>query len=266
MKIIVSHDVDHLNVTEHWKDLIIPKLVLRSSIEYAKGYISTGELKGRISGLFSNKLQNLEELMQFDKKHGIPSTFFVGVENGLGLSYPFKKACNWISRIEENGFDVGVHGIHFDNLTKVIEEKKKFGEIVKTKRFGIRLHYLRRTERTGEYLAQAGYIFDSSEYGLKNPYKIGGMWEFPLHMMDTYLISTNGLQSGNLKEIKAKTMSLFKKALNLHLMYFSILFHDVYYSNYYSVWKAWYEWFIKWVKLKDIEFISFSKAIEEIAQ
>ncbi len=87
MKIIVSHDVDHLSVIEHYKDLIIPKLIIRSFLEKFKGRISVKELRGRIISLFTNKLQNIEELILFDKDNNVPSTFFVGVENGLGLSY-----------------------------------------------------------------------------------------------------------------------------------------------------------------------------------
>ena len=264
MKIIVSHDIDHLSVFEHYKDLIIPKLVVRSFFEKAKGFISGEELKGRIFSLFSNKLNNLEELMQFDKDHNVPSTFFVGVENGLGLSYSLKNAQKWICRIEENGFDVGVHGIHFDNFTKITDEKKRFGEIVKTQHYGIRMHYLRMGEQTGEYLAKAGYLFDSSEYAFKNPYKVGKMWEFPLHVMDTYLLTEKGLQSFDQDTIKERTIALFNKAFNMKLKYFTLLFHDFYFSENYKTWKNWYQWFINWLKSQNSEFISFHDAIREL--
>ena len=264
MKIIVSHDVDHLSVLEHYKDFFIPKFVVRTSLKYLKGFISWKELRGRICGLVSNKLHNLEELIQFDKEYEIPSTFFLGVENGLGLSYSLKNAQKWIYYIKENGFDVGVHGIHFNNLAKINQEKKRFEQIAQARKFGVRMHYLRRSERTEEYLSKSGYLFDASEYALKNPYKIGEMWEFPLHVMDVDLITLKNLQSAGLQDIKEKTINIYNKAVRLQIKYFSILFHDIYYSDNYSLWKAWYEWFINWGISQDMEFISFREAIKKL--
>ena len=101
MKIIISHDVDHITVWEHKKDLIISKFIVRSFIEFGLGYISPVELKIRFKSLLENKWQNIEELMQFDKENEIPSTFFVGIVNGLGLSYSLKDAEFWIKRIQQ---------------------------------------------------------------------------------------------------------------------------------------------------------------------
>jgi hypothetical protein len=48
MKIIISHDIDHITVFEHKKDLIIPKFIIRSFIELGLGYISFSELGVKI--------------------------------------------------------------------------------------------------------------------------------------------------------------------------------------------------------------------------
>ena len=81
MKIIVSHDVDHIRAWEHKWDLIIPKFIVRNLIEYCSKYISGSEMKYRFRNLVTNKWQNLNELMEFDRRHDIPSTFFVAVDN-----------------------------------------------------------------------------------------------------------------------------------------------------------------------------------------
>jgi len=40
MRIIISHEVDHLSVFEYYKDLIIPKYIGLNSIELCKRKIS----------------------------------------------------------------------------------------------------------------------------------------------------------------------------------------------------------------------------------
>lgn len=90
MKIIISHDVDHITVWEHRKDLIIPKFIMRSFIEFTLGYISTSEIRNRFKEFVKNKWQNIKELIEFDRENKIPSTFFIGVANGMGLNYSLK--------------------------------------------------------------------------------------------------------------------------------------------------------------------------------
>ena len=99
MKIIISHDVDHITPWEHKKDLIIPKFIVRSFIEFGLRYISLFELRSRFKSLVENKWQNIEELMRFDRENEIPSTFFLAVNTGKGLSYSVDDAQLWIKRI-----------------------------------------------------------------------------------------------------------------------------------------------------------------------
>ena len=164
MKVIISHDVDHIKVWEHKRDLIIPKFIARSFIEFVLGYISFFELKNRGKSIIENRWQNLEELLQFDKENDVPSTFFIGVNNGVGLSYSLKNAKLWIKIIQQKGFDVGVHGIAFDDYIVIEKEYELFKDILKSNNFGIRMHYIRSTSKTLDFLNRAGYLFDSSLY------------------------------------------------------------------------------------------------------
>jgi len=103
MKIIISHDVDHITVWEHKKDLIIPKFIVRSSIELVIGKVRFTEYLLRFKELVENKYQNLQELMGFDKENKVPSSFFIAVKNGLGLSYSLDNAKYWTEKIVEEG-------------------------------------------------------------------------------------------------------------------------------------------------------------------
>ena len=188
MKLIVSHDVDHITAWEHKRDLILPKFVVRNFIEYELGYISGSEVRKRLRSILHNKWQNLDELMVFDRAHGVPSTFFLAVNNGKGLSYSVDAAGFWVRRILKKGFGVGLHGIGYKNLSSIKSEYETFKRLSGLKKFGIRMHYLMNSKETIKFFNQVEYLFDSTLYEMRNPYKIGNLWEFPLHIMDGYLL------------------------------------------------------------------------------
>ena len=191
MKIIISHDIDHLSVWEHRTDLIIPKAIIRNSLELTKGYITANEYKNRFRDIIQNNWQRIDELMDYNENNDIPATFFIGVNSGLGLSYTLEDARSWIGKIIKKGFDVGVHGIEYLNYSGMEKEFARFKSCSGLEQFGIRMHYLRNGENTLDFLEKLGYLFDTTIYKTGNPYKIGRMWEFPLQIMDGFLICGN---------------------------------------------------------------------------
>ena len=266
MKAIVSHDIDHLTLSEHYlKDLIVPKYFVRSYIELISGKISVSELLNRYADVFKNKWQHIEDLHQFNSKHKVPSTYFIGINNGIGLSYSLEKATLWIQKLLEMGCEVGVHGIEFETLEKIKAEHSVFATISKQQNFGTRMHYIRTDDQTFTNMAQAGYIFDSSEMGFKAPYKIGSMWEFPFQIMDGYIIEKpKQWQSKNFKHSCEETKYIIDKAAALNLPYLGIDFHDRYFSDSHKTWKDWYIWLIEYLTTQKIEFVNFKQAIKEL--
>lgn len=88
MKIIVSHDVDHLDSTDHlFRDLILEKMFIRSFIQFLKKEISLKTCMYRMTMVFHKRMNRIEEVMEYDKKNKIPSVFFFGMDNVLGMSY-----------------------------------------------------------------------------------------------------------------------------------------------------------------------------------
>ncbi|SMO55356.1 hypothetical protein SAMN06269117_11041 [Balnearium lithotrophicum] len=268
MKVIISHDVDHLTVWEHKRDLIIPKFIVRSSIELLIGSISVNEYVDRFKNFIKNKWNNISELIEFNKQYNIPATFFFGVSNGLGLSYNLKDARDYINLVKFSGFDVGVHGIAFNDFLDIKREFETFKKISGKNRFGIRMHYLRVGKDTLNYLSKAGYLFDSSVFKEINPFKIGDMWEFPLHIMDGYVIQGRGKrwQSKTFGEIKDETKKLIEALFNKNIKYISILFHDRYFSDSFLSWKNWYIWLIRYLIKNRFEFVSYKEAIKELEE
>ena len=266
MKVIISHDIDHLTPFEHLNSLLIPKFLIRATIELSLGVISFSEYIKRYKNIFIlNKWQNLDELMEFNKQNQIPATFFIGVNSGMGLTYPLEKAQKWAKKIDSLGFDVGVHGIEFDNFEGVKKEYERLFNIIQ-KPIGMRMHYLRNDKKTLEFLAKAGYIYDSTTIGDKDPYKIDSMWEFPLHIMEMDLIfeKNKRWQSQKFETIKDKTKRRLDELLEKNLKYVSILFHDRYFDDSFVSWKSWYKFSIEYLKQNDIEFISYKDAIKEL--
>lgn len=265
MKAIISHDIDHIKVTEHlFKDTIVPKFFIRNCIELASGKISLAEFTLRKLDLLKNKWQNIDELMAFNSAHKIPSSFFIGVQNGLGLSYSQAVSKSWIERIIMKGGEIAVHGIEFESLDKIAFEHNLFKELSGLPSFGTRMHYVRKNEHTFHYMQQAGYCYDSTEHAFKNPYKIGNMWEFPFQIMDGWVIEKGKRwQTQNLNQAKENTKILIEKAHAEKLNYLGIDFHDRYFSKSFKTWIDWYAWIIEYLESNKISFINFNEAIKE---
>lgn len=264
MKVIVSHDVDHLHGKDHWfHDLVYPKLWVRETLNFFKGSISLNEWFLRCLSCFKHKRNYIPELLAFDKKNGIPSTFFFGMAKGLGMSYKPNEAKSMIQYVRDNGFCVGVHGISFDSKAGIEKEKNTFIDTMGFEPEGIRMHYVRFDNQTFSRLDDAGYGFDSTEFNketgtcVKSPYKVGNMWEFPVCVMDSYL-------PYNFEKAKQMTLDAFSKAQNNNMEYFTVLLHDPHFSEEYKVYKQWYEWLVAYIKDNNYQFVSFKEAIMEL--
>lgn len=265
MKIIITHDIDHLTVREHFSDLIIPKFMIRSHIELIGGFISLKEINERFSNFFNNKWQNLAEIFDFDKENEIPSTFFIGMDKGLGLSYPQSSAQFWANQILSHGFDLGVHGIAFSHEENMKKEYEDFKRLTGLENFGIRMHYLRKDETTLKLIGKAGYLFDTGIFTFEAPYKTERIWEFPIHIMDTYEFQVGKpWQNQTLDQVKKRTEEKIQTAINKNLPYLNVLMHDFYFSEGFSAFKQWYIWLVERLKNDNFEFINFKTAIREL--
>ena len=266
MQAIVSHDIDHITLSEHYlNDLIVPKYFVRSKIEFLTGKISASELLLRYGDVFKNQWQHIETLHNFNKQNNVPTTYFIGVNKGVGLSYSLQQAQFWINKMIAMGCDVGVHGIEFENFEKINAEYQLFKTISKQNKVGTRMHYIRTNEHTFKNMAKAGYLFDSSEMSFRAPYKIDTMWEFPFQIMDGYIIQKpKQWQSKNFKQSCDETKKIIDKVADLNLPYLGIDFHDRYFSDAHKTWKDWYMWLIEYLVANNVQFVNFKQAINDL--
>ncbi len=266
MKAIISHDIDHITVTEHLlRDLIVPKFMVRTNLELALGKISLKEYVARWTDFLKNKWQNLDELITFNNVKQVPSTFFIGVKRGVGLSYSNELAAVWMEQIISRGCDLNVHGINFSDVDTIKEERELFQKLSGREAKGIRMHYVRTHQETLRYLNKAGYKFDTTVHAFEDPYKVGEMWEFPFQIMDGWVIE-NGKkwQSADLNEAKERTKKQIAKAQKHNLKYLGVDFHDRYFSRSFNTWLEWYFWVIDYLAQNKIEFVNYHTAISEL--
>ena len=202
--------------------------------------------------------------MDFDEQHGVKSTFFFGMNQGLGMSYKPEEAKQVILKVHNRGFATGVHGIEYQDFDGMKKEYDTFKKNMGFEPCGIRMHYVRFDDSTFKKLNTIGYTFDTTEFDKqnngtrKNPYKVGNMWEFPLTIMDAYL-------PNKVEAAKQATLNLLQESKKNGLQYVTILFHDNQFCEDYQDMKKWYEWIIQFfVDSNEYEFISFNTAMQEI--
>lgn len=263
MKVIISHDVDHLYSMDHYKDLYFPKLWFRTTIDLLKGDTTFKEWYLRCSLAFKKEISFIVNLIEFDTDNKIPSAFFFGMANGKGLSYKQKAIAPIMQYVQSRGFEIGVHGIDNTTFEGIQKESMDFSNNTGLKSYGIRIHYVKLYNNTLDLLARNGYVYDSTEfnkntgYTIKAPYQVGNMWEFPICLMDSYLPK-------NLCDAKKFTIEIIEKAEKVNIPYLTILFHDVYFCDAYKTYQEWYKWIVEYLSKNGYLFISYKDATEEL--
>lgn len=266
MRLILSHDVDNLTRKEHKNDLIAIKMVIRAFLEVFLFRINFSTFFARLKIIMKNNLNNIEELVAFDKKYNIKSTYFFATSNDNTLAYKAEATKPLIKHILENGLNVGMHGIAFDDYNKMNEEYNKFNELHGTENIGIRMHYLRRNDDTFSYMKNIGYTFDTTEYSpeLKQPYITKeGLIEIPFHIMDSYLFQDKGLQKYSLKYAIEYTKNIIDSNIDNDII-FNVNFHQENFSKGWADWMNWYIWIVDYCYNKGIKFISYQEVINEL--
>lgn len=255
MKIILSHDVDHLSWSEHWKDKYFPGLLYRS----LKGLGSSGISLKHLAGRFLNgRLTHAEELHAFNQTVGAPSTFFFGMANGLQLSYAWRTAGNLIQRLHKQGAHIGLHGMRYDSKEGLQEEKKRILSFLpENYPIGVRNHYLRLNDHTLNYMSQLDFLFDSTHYSFEAPFRVGNMWEIPIGFMDAGHITHGKNDAKRLREI---TLERLHKAERQKQPFFVVNFHDTYFTPSYPFHYEWYQWLVDHLSRQGYEFTDFVDA------
>jgi peptidoglycan/xylan/chitin deacetylase (PgdA/CDA1 family) len=265
MKIIVSHDVDHISTYEHMSDLVVPKYIGRAGVELLKGRIGPGQFAIRMGETLIGKWNFIRELAAFDAEVGIKSTFFFAVGNGMGLAYQPEAARELLHEVIAAGHDVGIHGIARDTVDNIRDERIRFEAVYGVSCRGQRMHYLHPDPSLLDAVAAAGFTYDSSLRGDGPARNIGGLWSFPVHVMDgDVMLGGRRYQTVSVREATDKTRRRIEALAESGVDYVSLLFHDRYFSAGHAAWRDWYKETMQWATQAGIEFCNYEQAVNEL--
>jgi peptidoglycan/xylan/chitin deacetylase (PgdA/CDA1 family) len=224
------------------------------------GVISPAVFIDRINFWSDKRINRLNELMAYEKSLGIPATYFFVMRPGLGVGYTWEQAKPFMNDMLANGFEIGVHGMAYNDEAAMREELERFISATGIQKPGVRMHYLRNDSSTIKNLAQTGYWFDSTEYKVAAPYFVGDMVEFPIGIMDAYAVRPTHKTMDIAKSYSLERLEIAERQ---QIPFFTINFHDLVFNPAYVLYKDWFTWFIDLCQSRGYEFTSFSKAIKE---
>lgn len=262
MKIVLSHDVDHLNWQEHYvKDLFVPKQLIRNTLALLKGRITLQLYFTRLK--MWGRMHRIPELMKEYDKRDIRATFFFGMNNALNLSYKKERAIPVMLALKEANHEVGMHTIEVNSPQKTNKEISDFTKLSSQQLFGVRSHYLRLNGVSFNTFSNAQIQYDSTIQMISAPFKIGTLWEIPISIMDANLVP-NFMTNSNLEEWTNNCEVAFQEALQKNIPYFVVNFHDVYMSDYYPTIKKWFFNFVDQKLDQGFKFITLNECLQEL--
>jgi len=209
----ITHDIDHIRIREHYRDLFLFRFVAVTFLELLHGKRSLIDfVRAKLLVFQPKRWDHFNEWIALEKKYKIKSTYFFAVNRGKSLSYTNEEIKPVAMLLKKNGFDLALHGQEYNKEEKVTSERELFKDITGSYPVGIRMHYLKKGTHSLKLFSKL-YRFDSSEYSteLAQPKRQEGILEIPLHVMDTYLFSPLYLNF-DLDEAILYTKELFAKA------------------------------------------------------
>ncbi len=265
------------------RNCIHVKLWLRLARFVLTGKISLPHAFSVLFDASKIKLHNIEALMEFDRAHGVKPTYFFimdqerCIHDSLGGAYPLDDAKPFIELVRSNGFEAGVHGIVFDDFDGMKSERDTWTQLTGSAPKCIRNHFVRFDDKTFERMNSLGYDYDSTEFDkaarslIKAPYKVGNMWEFPLNIMECYLVSPYVKQTAaylaSAEEMKAQTLRIIDELKSRGIKYLTVLFHDPGFCESLKGYRDWYKWLVSYVEESpDFDFMSYREAIAHLEQ
>ena len=161
---------------------------------------------------------NIPEYMELEEKFGIRSTFFFRTiyENGDIIDYE-----DDIKQLQKSNWEIGLHTdpTSVNELGKIREEKEKLESITKKTILGNRVHFLNYNSDLLNKLEKLGFSYDSSLRHSKDSIdekemgysRTNGIIEFPVTLMDAYLLTYMKIKEDKMISEFEKTLEFSRK-------------------------------------------------------
>jgi hypothetical protein len=205
--VCVTHDIDRVLAT-YQRLRGLRRAPLRSLGQTARDFYTAMHPSSRDENVFFN----FSRIRRWEQERGIHSAFYVlfekrrffkalasgQIQHALGVYKPASIAGD-LRALREAGCEIGLH-CSFDSWSEESALKQELAELRELglgDATGARTHYLCfDPARTPVIQARAGLSYDSSvgfnflagfSAGTSFPFRLGGIWELPLLLMDTAL-------------------------------------------------------------------------------
>ena len=275
--IVLSHDIDHLGLRDHLRDLFLPKqlghLVLQNLVHRFRPIQALKSCAHIACAPFGRDAWNvLPDLLNAEEKAGVRSTYFVATCAGRGIAYREPELREAIAMLAAAGQDVQLHGQHLHGSTDLRDQVSFLSDLLGREVRGVRMHYLRIDDSAIDEMEALHLRYDSSFYApvhqrersgqIFRPWMLrSGLIEAPLNVMDSTLFSYRALGMDYESAI-VYTQRLLDEAarqrgvvtVNLHPNYYSATHPDV---------RSWYDWLLREICTQpDVWVGSFSDYLE----
>lgn len=220
--VCLTHDIDFVGIRRHKFDHTMWGFLHRATVGAARSFV-----RGKVSFRRLMECWKAAATLPFvylgwARDFWMPFEWYLKVEKNLSPTYffiPFKRrqgdkvtvphaerrGCayditdipDWVARLQDEGCEVGVHGIDaWHSVEKGREELNRVAAVSGNAELGIRMHWLLRDGNTCRVLEQAGYSYDSTGGYNETPgYRSGTtqvfrppgtrtLLELPMHIQD----------------------------------------------------------------------------------
>lgn len=218
----LTHDIDFVGIRCHKFDHTMWGFLYRATVGATLSLLRGKSSFGRWLKSWKAALSLPFVHLGLAKDFWMPFEWYLQVEKGLSPTYyfiPFKGRAGdrvnvrhaerrasayditeipeWISRLQAEGCEIGVHGIDaWNSEAKGREELVRVAGVSGKQEMGIRMHWLMRDEKTCSILERAGYSYDSTSGYNELPGYLNGttqvflppgaktLLELPMHIQD----------------------------------------------------------------------------------
>ncbi|MFC1715909.1 polysaccharide deacetylase family protein [Candidatus Poribacteria bacterium] len=220
----LTHDVDNIRKYRWWCPPLnsLARTAKRGQLGKTLHYVWDWLLSS--SGGRTDPYWNFDKIVALEHEYGFRSSFYflAGGDTKYDRRYSINnpKIIALIEKLEDMGHEVGLHGSYSSSsdYEKFMSEKRKLDQVVSSKQYGGRYHYLRWTAPdTWRILEGSGILYDTTlgyaehagfRCGICLPFRpfdvledrMMDLWEIPLIAMEQGLFGYQNLSPDEVSE------------------------------------------------------------------
>ena len=214
----ITHDIDHLGIKDHCRDMAIPKFVvlnlaglLRRALSVREFFTVLREIVRSLCGTGYDSWLCLDRWLDLEKKADVKSDWFVVCRKGRGISYEVQKARPVVEKLIGQGFTVGLHSQCRDSVEELPREVEEFRQAYGIERpIPVRMHYLAEKASDLDSYREL-FTYDSSIFD-EQAFSTDTDFNRPINIMDTFFFCPIRRECLTLEQAQARTRTILSMA------------------------------------------------------